>query len=281
LRVFLANYFADGDQPVSVNHMTTSVKSPFGSIASARHLFSDALGIDAGDLSHDECDAMRPDMYRALAAQASGPVYMKIHDANIAAPSGEPLIPPEATRRAICLVRNPLDVAVSFANHSRQPIAKTIDNMADAHFAFCSRMRGLPNQLRQRLLSWHEHVATWVDTAEFPVHVVRYEDMLARPEVTFGAVVRTLELPEEAGRLSRAIAFSSFEELRRQEDAAGFCEAPPNVERFFYQGKAGSWREHLSPEQVRQVIDAHGAVMQRFGYLDAAGQPAASLADVA
>jgi hypothetical protein len=108
LRVFLANYFADGDQPVSVNHMTTSVKSPFGSIASARHLFSDALGIDAGDLSHDECDAMRPDMYRALAAQASGPVYMKIHDANIAAPSGEPLIPPEATRRAICLVRQSL-----------------------------------------------------------------------------------------------------------------------------------------------------------------------------
>lgn len=271
LRVFLANYLEDRDRPVSVNQLGGSGKSP-RSIASARHLFSDALGIEAGDLTHDEADDLRPDVYRALSNQAAETAYIKIHDANIATPSGEPLIPAEATNRAIYLVRNPLDVAVSFANHSRLPFDKTIGNMANPDFAFCFSSRGLPNQMRQKLLTWSAHVKSWADGAAFPVHVFRYEDMLADPLTTFGAIVRALDWPEDNSRLCRAIEFSRFEELRKQEEADGFHEAPPNVERFFYQGKAGGWREHLTSEQVRRLIDAHIDVMRRFGYFDAEGR---------
>ena len=36
---------------------------------------------------------------------------------------------------------------------------------------------------------------------------------------------------------------------------------------FFRAGIAGSWRTVLTPVQVRAVVDAHGEVMERFGYL--------------
>lgn len=273
-RVFLANYVADAPEPVSINALN-STAGAVRSIASARRLFSDALGVDAGDFTHDEYDALRPDAYRALARTAAETPFLKVHDANIATMTGEPLIPVDATRQAIYLVRNPLDVALSFANHLGQSVDAAIDHMANPAFAFCAAVRGLPNQLRQRLLSWSGHVESWSNADGFPVHIMRYEDMLARPREAFGAAVRALGLPEDAARVERAVNFSRFDELRRQEEEApeGFREAPSEVEYFFHRGRAGGWREALSAQQVRRVIDVHEAVMHRFGYVDASGNP--------
>lgn len=274
-RVFLANYLADRDQPVSINALGGGGGLTRG-IASGRNIFSETLGIDAGDFTHDEYDCLRPDAYRALAARAPETPYMKVHDANIATADGEPLIPPDATARAIYFVRNPLDVVVSLANHSSQPIDRIIEHMGDPSHAFCSTVRGMANQLRQRLLTWSGHVGSWIDHTAFPVHVMRYEDMLSQPAETFGGAVRALGLVDDDARLARAIEFSRFEELRKQESEApdGFLEAPPNVEHFFYQGRAGAWRDHLSAEQTRRVITAHAPMMRRLGYLDDPTLPA-------
>jgi hypothetical protein len=273
-RIFLANYLENRDRPVSINALGGAAGLT-RSIASGRQLFSEMLAIDAGDFSHDEYDCMRPEAYRALARRAPETPYLKVHDAYVTTAEGEPLIPPEATACAIYFVRNPLDVVVSFANHSRQSIDRTIAEMANPSYAFCSSVRGLPIQLRQRLLTWSGHVESWLDRAPFPVHVLRYEDMLARPVDAFGRVVRALGLGEDDARLARAIEFSRFDELRAQEAAApdGFWEAPPNVEHFFFQGRSGTWREHLDDEQARRVMAAHEPVMRRLGYLDEAGRP--------
>jgi hypothetical protein len=68
-------------------------------------------------------------------------------------------------------------------------------------------------------------------------------------------------------QMDQAIARSSFERLRAQEDANGFREKPDRAERFFRQGKAGEWRTALSRRQVRRIVEAHGEQMRRFGYL--------------
>ncbi|HVX40653.1 MAG TPA: sulfotransferase domain-containing protein [Gemmatimonadaceae bacterium] len=270
-RIFLANYLSDRPEPVSINALGAG-SGLLRSIASARPLFSEMLGVDAADFTHDEYDSLRPDAYSALARSATATPYLKVHDANLVTSSGERLFPPEATSLAIYLIRNPLDVAVSFAHHLGQSVDRTIDAMANAEYAFCSGVRGLPSQLRQRLLSWSGHVESWLDSA-FPVHVVRYEDMLASPLGTFAGAVQALGVPEEAERLRRAIDFSSFDEVRRQEDAAadGFREAPPNIERFFRLGRSGGWRDSLSADQVRRIVETHAGVMRRFGYVDDAG----------
>jgi hypothetical protein len=35
----------------------------------------------------------------------------------------------------------------------------------------------------------------------------------------------------------------------------------------FRDGRAGQWKEVLTPAQVQRIVDAHGEQMQRFGYL--------------
>jgi aryl sulfotransferase len=97
--------------------------------------------------------------------------------------------------------------------------------------------------------------------------------MLRQPVDTFTEAARFLQLPDDAARIEKALCFSDFRELARQEAAKGFREKRPRTERFFRQGQSGAWRDQLTPEQVERIIADHGPVMRRFGYLDAEGRP--------
>lgn len=57
--------------------------------------------------------------------------------------------------------------------------------------------------------------------------------------------------------------------MARQEASIGFKEKPPQAERFFRRGKAGTWREVLTSAQVNAVIASHAPMMMRMGYLKA------------
>jgi hypothetical protein len=78
--------------------------------------------------------------------------------------------------------------------------------------------------------------------------------------------VRFLGLPDDRERLARAIKLSSFKELRKKEDAHGFIERSSAQQRFFREGKAGGWREKLTPVQVQSLVAVNEPQMRRFGY---------------
>jgi hypothetical protein len=267
-RTFLTNYRRDAREPASINDLAG------GPIASARQPFDEAVGYDSGELTCDEIDALRPEVYLHQARHATETPFCKIHDAYTRLPDGRALIPPAATAAVVYFIRNPLDVAVSFAHHSgHEGCERVIAQMEQDENSFCAVDATEPNQLRQRLLSWSNHVRSWVDAADLRVHVIRFEDMKLRPEETFAAAVRFLGWEFDPARVQRAIAFSRFEELAAQERARGFAEKMPRAKSFFRRGEVGSWREALTPAQAARVIGAHGEVMRRFGYLDAAGAP--------
>jgi hypothetical protein len=258
-RAFLFNLQADGDAPADINDIRT------GSIASGRGWLDEVLGFDTADLSHDEVERLRPEVYRwSRHEEEIG--YHKIHDAYVVLPSGEPLVSREGTLGAVYIVRNPLDVAPSNANHMNCTIDEAVAFMGKTGFSVARKYGS--NQVRQRLLSWSGHVESWVDASDLELEVVRYEDMLAHPVETFTRAAAFLGLPTDADRIEKAIKFSGYEELRRQEEEVGFAERPQFTSRFFRRGEAGGWRDTLTPEQVKQIIADHGAIMRRFGYLD-------------
>ena len=211
---------------------------------------------------------MRPELYRYLVEDTEAPLFMKTHDAYTDVAVNTPLIPAEATGGALYFIRNPLDVAVSFAHHSGWNYDTSISRMSKDTFTFCGRPDRLQNQLRQKLLSWSGHVLSWMDRAPFPVCPLCYEDMKMRPLETFTRAVRFADLPHSEEQILKALKFSSFEVVKQQEEEGGFREKSPEANRFFRKGETGSWREALSESQVRRVVHDHRQVMRRFGYLD-------------
>lgn len=243
-----------------------------GMIASSRVWIDDVVGFDTSDMTQEEVRRLRPAVYRWTAARGA-PGYHKIHDAFSRNADGVPLIDDQATRAVVYILRNPLDVAPSLANHNGTDIDAAIALMGDPAASLSRSQKKLSAQLLQHLGTWSDHVTGWIDAQDVEVHAIRYEDMLAAPQSTFATALAHLGLQIPPDRLGHAIEAAQFDKLVAQESTGGFRERPGKSARFFRRGQAGGWRDTLSTEQIAQILADHGRVMARFGYLDAEGQP--------
>jgi aryl sulfotransferase len=263
MRALLSNYLQDGEKPADINELQG------GPIASSRVWFDEWAGVEASALDDAAIERLRPGVYHCMAREAQETLFMKVHDAWGCNDRGEALFPPEVTAGVVYILRNPLDLAASCAHHWGVSLEKAVDNLCHPDFSLSRRYGGLGAQLRQRLGSWSAHVRSWLDESNLPVLPVRYEDLLRDPRENFSRVVRFCNLPWEAARLQKAVAFSEFGELQHQEKERGFRErsvyAPGP---FFRRGQSGAWHEELPAELAKRLIDTHYPTMARFGYLD-------------
>ena len=202
-----------------------------------------------------------------MAASSQEPLFIKVHDAYTCNAEGRPLFPRQATAGVIYLIRNPLDVAGSYAHHDNRPVNEIIHRMGTDTYTGLAKPDVLYSHLPQKLLSWSGHVRSWVDESGLSVHVVRYEDMASQPVATFTGVLRFAGQSIDTERVQKAIDFSRFDILQAQERAHGFVEKQPTSRSFFRKGQVGSWCEELTEAQVTQIIETHRDVMRRFGYL--------------
>ncbi len=220
------------------------------------------LGKKVTECSRREIAAVRPKVQEDIAESIDGLALVKTHHA-LVMDHGVPVINFAATAGAIYIVRNPLDVAISFAKHMGTDIDEAIEQMA------------MPNletavgeaSVHEIYSSWSKHVESWTRAPHQTVYVMRYENMLADPQRTFGGLARHLLLRPSEEQLELAIARSSFDVLQQQEAQSGFKEKPEMAERFFREGKAGQWHEGLTRRQVRRIVEDHHVQMARFGYL--------------
>lgn len=242
------------------------------SMASARACFDAETLLPSGLLTHDECDRLRPRVHAALAARAeadSGGVrFVKTHDAWTCDARGEALLGGrESADAAILIVRDARAVAPSLASHLDVPLDRAIDFLADADASFCGDRDRQHPQLRQQLRGWSGFNRSWLDQRALPVHLVRYEDLAADGVAVLSGALDFAGIAADIGDCARAVRFADFGELRRQERAHGFREAPrTHATPFFRDGTADGWRNFLSPEQAARIEVDHKAMMRRLGY---------------
>ena len=270
LRAVLTNYLGEDGAPASINAL-------LGGQTNNREAFDEFLGIESTNMTEAEVERHLPRFREWLAeghwkarppfdpsAHGGVPLIVRTHEAHRTA-HGAARFPP--TGSAVYLVRNPLDIAVSYAHHGNVPIDRAVAWMNSDGSSGSHMPEGAFGFLPELLLTWSGHVSSWVEQVDLSIHVARYEDLLIRPCAGFGAIVRFIGLGEDPARLRQAVERSSFARLQEQEAEFGFIEKQPTAQSFFRAGRAGSWKGALTPEQVRALVDAHGELMARFGYL--------------
>lgn len=266
VRLFLANLLSNANEPIDIN----AIK--LGAIASDRMWVQSAYCFDLDVLTDSEIDRLRPAAYQWLSEQSSRPSFHKIHDAYCFVAEGTPIVPLAATRGVIYLIRNPLDIAVSYASHLNRSIDWTIQAMGNPKLIIGGHGAGQKSQLRQRILNWSGHVQSWIE-ALLPRLVVRYEDLLGNPMNTFTQIAAFAAPDANEADIQKAIQACDFTKLANKESQTPFCEKPPHTERFFRQGEAGAWQYTLTSAQLNKLINDHQLMMRYCGYLDERDSP--------
>ncbi len=257
LRAFLANFLTGAKTPFPIDQLSDFTASDLRAGYFEEVAMRPIAGMDDAALH-----ALRPRVHRYLADLRPDTTLVKTHNAVIAY-DGVATITPEVTAGAIYILRNPLDVVVSYSRH----MAMTIDDAVEAICSADNHTVTANRSVFQILGTWQNHVMSWVQAPGLTIHVARYEDLLAEPEKSFRAIAGFLGLKPTRAELARAIKFASFRELKDQERRGGFRERGEVNPFFFREGRINGWRDVLRPEQVDRIVEVNRIAMERFGYL--------------
>lgn len=234
---------------------------------SADRLWLEAVTeMPTSDLTAAELTALLGAARRALGRQAPiarlaapGVRFLKVHDRY-----GAETFPGEAA--AVYITRDPRDIAPSMADHAGITLDEAIRLLGDSGHVLARTVTRPARGAEERLGSWSDHVAAWLDGFPGPLLRLRYEDLVARPVEQTGRLARFLGLPDDARTVAAAAAANSFARLRAEEERSDFIERGERQRRFFRRGEAGAWAEDLAPEQAAALVARHGPMMARLGY---------------
>ncbi|MCA8909183.1 MAG: sulfotransferase domain-containing protein [Rhodospirillaceae bacterium] len=263
VRSFIANYLMGTDRPVHINDITHFT---FGEHQAEYYEHLSGKAFDT--LTDDDINRLRPAVQRYIDRQRKEAVFVKTHSA-VTELDGVPTILGEVTIGALYIIRNPLDVCVSYAHHMGVDYDTAVVALGSPETQLATHGRFA----FQVLGGWSDHVVSWVDQKKALMGITRYEDLSRRPEEAFTKVVRALKMPVDKARLRQAIKNANFKTLRSMENKSGFIEASKKAERFFRKGKVGDWRTELNADQIARIVADHRTMMCRFGYLDSKGTP--------
>lgn len=242
VRAFLESYFSIADKELSINEMSSITTSDMWSV-----WFDQSAGKPFVGENFEDWIYLRPKALRLIAQSTSGHCFVKTHS-KIDRMCDIDLIMPEVTAAAIYIIRNPFDVAVSFAYHMNVSIDVSIDRMCNSNY-----INKKETGILEVLGRWDDHIKSWSKAHGLPHHIIRYEDMVDYPNSAFSELLDFLQVPVQQTKFLKSLDETSFEALQQQESIEGFSEKPPSMETFFRTGKHGGWVDVLTSAQVERL----------------------------
>ena len=169
---------------------------------------------------------------------------------------------PELTLNAIYVIRDPRDVAVSYSKHFKTSIVDTVRRMNSETHALNPDNWVEGNKGAEFTSSWKSHVKGWKNS-NFPVLILKYEDLLQHPEENIQKILRFMKISPKI-TIEEIMRLTDFDYLSTKEKNDGFREASPHTN-FFRNGSKSQWKR--VPSKTFRVIETNNKkLMSEFGY---------------
>jgi len=252
VRFLLAAYFEDGH--LNINSV------PWGAGDNRKYVYQTVSPLALDKLTNDDIINLRPAaLMHLIASVAQKPLLIKTHHF-YGQINDIHLFPHVLNKRAFYIVRDPRDVACSFANHMGFSIDKTIEKMNDETFIIMEE-----DNLFHALSTWSLHVEGWLNDKPFPVHLVRYEKLVTSTHDVLMTILDKIGFENiDPDQVDRAVKATQFDKLAEQEQKVGFEESPDGV--TFFRKDRKKWEDILTEAQINQIEKDHGRMMKRLGY---------------
>ena len=211
-------------------------------------------GVDALD-----AEVLCWDQAQQTASKHSSPKFQMFKTHNAAAIfNGVEFPNKKFTSKAVYVVRDPRDIAVSYARHYDIDVNEAIQRMVD------ERNYTFDVGRAEFLSSWGNHILSWQEK-EFPVLVLRYEDLLSAPYLQIPRLLAFLNIKTNLP-VASLVELTSFKNLKRLEGQGGFAESV-RQKSFFWRGKNGVGKSFIGANH-KELESAFGEIMKAFRYMD-------------
>ena len=226
------------------------------------HLFDEIMGINSSDLTPGELDHYRCLFHEQFIHRFNSTTFTKTHESYLSPFTDKPMFPQHTRCKVIYLIRNPLDIATSYANHISCSIDTIIDHMNNSQ----ALVRHGDASFDEHLNSWSSHVNEWSKQKDIPLLLVRYEDLLLDPHLALSRILQFSGFSIDPGIMQHAIDHSTFDKLQSLEQMFGFNEHSSSTSNFFRRGRSGEGKNELTKYQTQKILSLHDKTMRRFGY---------------
>ena len=180
------------------------------------------------------------------------------------------------TSGCIYIVRDPRNVITSLKNHYY------LSTYEDA-FKFISDEKKLIGNIKNPRLeselptvisSWKNHYNSW-KKLKTNYLLIKYENLIDNPFAEFNKIISFLEkffnYKFDSTDVDRAISYTNFEKLQKQESLEGFKEANKNTKgepiKFFNLGPKNTWQKMLDSKTISKIENEFYTEMKEIGYL--------------
>jgi len=165
---------------------------------------------------------------------------------------------------AIYIVRDPRNVITSIQNHFQLSPEEAFEFLSNKRNAISTIQENKQSLYFQPLGSWSDHVNSWVESKNFPVLKVRYEDLTDSTYETFKKIIQFInKITKSNDQFNRkkainSIKNTSFDKLKNMENKKGFDEARTNQRtgkkiKFFYLGSKNDYTNILDTKLVNKI----------------------------
>jgi hypothetical protein len=237
---------------------------------SSRSYIDKNADLDSTLLYKDELNLIKRLSLKTLSESNSNQLFfIKTHEKFFKLTDNLPNIPIENTLGIIYILRNPLDIVASYANHINKTYDEIVNYMNDSNYYLTSQIGNLnlSPATPQYISSWSENVESWINQTQIPIFVIRFEDLLLDPISNFTKMVEFSQIKVNHQKIKNVVEKIQFEKLQKKENEEVFFLMNGTERNFFRNGKAGGWKNELTNNQVLSIISKHYQQMKIFEYV--------------
>ena len=177
----------------------------------------------------------------------------------------------------IYIVRDPRNVITSLSNHYELDYSQALEWMLNAKKYIYDYEKLEEYSDFQFISSWENNYKSWKSTTEFPVKIIRYEDLLDKTYTIFSEIIEFINKISKNGqkinklKIKNSINSTSFDKLQQNEKKYGFSESISSRKGkkqipFFFLGPENNWRIILDEELKKKLNNLFEKNLKELSY---------------
>ena len=178
----------------------------------------------------------------------------------------------------IYIIRDPRNVITSLSNHYELNYSQALTWMLNEKKFIYDHEKLKEYSDFQFISSWSNNYKAWKSQKEFPLKIVKYEDLVTKTYEVFIEIIEfineTTNNPEKVSKLKikNAISTTSFSKLKENEKKYGFSESIKSRKEdkqipFFFLGPENDWNKILDDEIKIKLNEVFKKDLKEFNYI--------------